>query len=239
MPTSPADPVERTESDTIRILIADDDALARRAIRGALEADTNYEICGEAVSGADAIRLASLRRPDLIVMDVVMPELDGIAATRRILRSMPDTKVIMLSATTDEDLALLAIRAGATGYLTKGSDLAALPRVLKRVSEGEAAIPRSLATQLIEWLRIGPEGSDGVRPVRSDLTAREWEVLDLLCAERTTGQISEELQMSVETVRSHVKHILRKLGVHSRAEAIAAAENMRNPVLRSPANGNH
>src|SRR4051812_31563128 len=118
------------DQDLLRILIADDDALARRAIRGALEDHPTYEICGEAISGSDAIRLASLRRPDVIVMDVVMPELDGIAATRRILRAMPDTKVIMFSATTDEDLALLALRAGATGYLTKGSDLAALPRVL-------------------------------------------------------------------------------------------------------------
>jgi NarL family two-component system response regulator LiaR len=225
------------ERRVLRILIADDDALARRAIRGALEDYPRYEICGEAVSGSEAIRLASVRRPDVIVMDVVMPELDGIAATRRILRSMPDTKVIVFSATTDDDLALLALRAGATGYLTKGTDLAALPRVLNRVIEGEVAIPRSLATQLIDRLRLGPDGSEGVRPVRSDLTAREWEVLDLLCAERRTSEIAEELEMSVETVRSHVKHILRKLGVHSRAEAVHAAEGMRNPVLRTPGNG--
>jgi DNA-binding NarL/FixJ family response regulator len=218
----------------MRVLIADDDALARQAIRGVLDEDRAYEVCGEAASGSEAISLASLRRPDLIVMDVVMPELDGIAATRRILRTAPDTKIVVFSATTDDDLALLALRAGAIGFLTKGTDIAALPRVLRRVSEGEAAIPRGLATQLVERLRLGPETPEGVRPVRSDLTAREWEVLDLLCAERSTAEIAIELEMSTETVRSHVKHILRKLGVHSRAEAVQAAEGMRSRVLRSP-----
>ncbi len=229
--------LQRPDTQPLRVLIADDDALARRAIRGALDGHPGYEICGEAVSGMSAISLASTRRPDLIVMDVVMPELDGIAATRRILRAMPQAKVIVFSATTDEDLALLALRAGATGYLTKGTDLAALPRVLDRVSLGEAAIPRSLATRLVHQLRLGPEAGEGVRPVRSELTAREWEVLDLLCADRSTAEIAEELEMSVETVRSHVKHILRKLEVHSRAEAIKAAESLRSPVLRTPHNG--
>jgi DNA-binding NarL/FixJ family response regulator len=218
----------------LRVLIADDDPLARRAIRSALEGSPGYEVCGEAVSGTETIALAASSRPDVIVMDVIMPGLDGIAATRRILRNAPDTKVVVFSATSDDDLALLALRAGAMGYLTKGIDMAALPRVLKRVAEGEAAIPRALATKLVQRFRLLPERSEGVRPVRSDLTAREWEVLDLLCAERTTAQIAGELDMSVETVRSHVKHILRKLGVHSRAEAVLAAEGMRDPLLRSP-----
>lgn len=218
----------------LRVLIADDDPLARRAIRSALEGSPGYEICGEAVSGTEAIALASSARADVIVMDVIMPGLDGIAATRRILRANPDTKVVVFSATSDDDLALLALRAGAMGYLTKGIDLAALPRVLRRVVEGEAAIPRALATKLVQRFRLLPERSEGVRPVRSELTAREWEVLDLLCADRSTAQIAAELEMSVETVRSHVKHILRKLGVHSRTEAVLAAESMRDPLLRAP-----
>ncbi len=218
----------------MRVLIADDDPLARQAIRGVLDSDASYVVCGEAASGSEAINLASLRRPDMIVMDVVMPELDGIAATRRILRSIPETKVVVFSATTDDDLALLALRAGATGFLTKGNDIAALPRVLRRVGDGEAAIPRGLATQLVERLRLGPDGPEGVRPVRSELTAREWEVLDLLCAERSTAEVATELEMSIETVRSHVKHILRKLNVHSRAEAVRLAEGMRTRVLRTP-----
>lgn len=217
----------------LRVLIADDDPLARGAIRGALQDSPGYEICGEATSGSEAISLASARQPDVIVMDVIMPGLDGIAATRRILRASPDTKVVVFSAADDDDLALLALRAGAMGYLTKGIDLAALPRVLKRVDEGEAAIPRALATKLVHRFRLLPDRSEGVRPVRSELTAREWEVLDLLCAERSTGEIAGELEMSVETVRSHVKHILRKLGVHSRAEAVLAAEGMRDPLRRS------
>jgi NarL family two-component system response regulator LiaR len=225
----------RSRNGTLRVLIVDDDPLARRAIRGALDASRDFEISAEATSGPDAIRLATDRRPDVVVMDVTMPGLDGIAATRRILRASPDTKVVVFSATDDDELALLSLRAGAWGYLTKGIDLAALPRVLKRVSDGEAAIPRGLATKLVQRFRLLPDRSEGMRPVRSDLTAREWEVLDLLCAERTTAQIAGDLGMSVETVRSHVKHILRKLGVHSRAEAVLAAEGMRQPLLRPPA----
>lgn len=221
----------------MRVLIADDDPLARRAIRTALDGSPGYEIAGEAVSGNEVIALASSSPPDVIVMDVIMPGLDGIAATRRILRIHPEMKIVVFSAADDDELALLALRAGAMGYLTKGIDLAALPRVLKRVVEGEAAIPRALATKLVQRFRMLPERHEGVRPVRSDLTAREWEVLDLLCAERTTAQIADELEMSVETVRSHVKHILRKLGVHSRAEAVLAAETMRDPLLRPPPAG--
>jgi two-component system, NarL family, response regulator LiaR len=224
----------RRRSRALRVLVVDDDPLARRAIRGALEEPPEFEICGEAATGQDAIRLASTSDPDVVVMDVTMPGLDGIAATRRILRASPESRIVVFSATSDDELALLALRAGAWGYLTKGIDLAALPRVLKRVNDGEAAIPRALATKLVQRFRLLPERSEGMRPVRSDLTAREWEVLDLLCAERSTTQIAADLKMSVETVRSHVKHILRKPGAHSRTEAIAAAEGMRQPLLRSP-----
>jgi two-component system, NarL family, response regulator LiaR len=219
----------------LRVLIVDDDPLARRAIRGALDDSPDFEISGEATSGTDAIRLATDDSPDVVVMDVTMPGLDGIAATRRILRGSPDTKIVVFSATNDDELALLSLRAGAWGYLTKGIDLAALPRVLRKVTDGEAAIPRALATKLVQRFRLLPDRSEGMRPVRSELTAREWEVLDLLCAERTTAQIAGDLGMSVETVRSHIKHILRKLGVHSRAEAVMAAEGMRQPLLRPPA----
>jgi two-component system, NarL family, response regulator LiaR len=234
MASTSSEPAAR-RSKALRVLIVDDDPLARRAIRGALDGGAEFEVSGEAMSGTDAIRMATDQRPDVVVMDVTMPGLDGIAATRRILRASPDTKIIVFSATNDDELALLSLRAGAWGYLTKGIDLAALPRVLRRVSEGEAAIPRALATKLVQRFRLLPDRSEGMRPVRSDLTAREWEVLDLLCAERTTSQIASDLGMSVETVRSHVKHILRKLGVHSRAEAILAAEGMRQPLLRPPA----
>jgi DNA-binding NarL/FixJ family response regulator len=238
MPSTSAGPGRRRNA--LRVLIVDDDPLARRAIRGALDERNDFEISGEATSGTDAIRLAADRRPDVVVMDVTMPGLDGIAATRRILRVSDQTKIVVFSATDDDELALLSLRAGAWGYLTKGIDLAALPRVLRRVSDGEAAIPRALATKLVQRFRLLPDRSEGMRPVRSDLTAREWEVLDLLCAERTTAQIADDLGMSIETVRSHVKHILRKLGVHSRAEAVLAAEGMRQPLLRSPriASGN-
>jgi two-component system, NarL family, response regulator LiaR len=227
-----------TRTDFIDILIVDDDPLARRAIREALAAERDLDICAEANSGVEAIDLARRTHPDVVVMDVTMPGLDGIGATRRILEAQPEAKVVVFSATTDDELALLALRAGASGYLTKGIDLAVLPRVVRGVAAGEAAITRRLSAKLLERFRLLAEGADGMRPVRSPLTPREWEVLDLLCADASTEGIAEELSLSIETVRSHVKHILRKLGVHSRAEAVRVANDIRRPRFPVAPEGN-
>jgi two-component system, NarL family, response regulator LiaR len=216
----------------VRVLIADDDPLARAAIKAAIEEGGDFTVCGEAATGFEAITMAGETGPEVIVMDVVMPELDGVAATRRIVRDAPETKIIMLATLEDEELALLALRSGATGYLPKRMNLQTLPRVLGCVLAGEAAISRALTARLVERFRLLPESSEGVRPVRSDLTSREWEVLDLLCAGQSTERIAGDLGMSIETVRSHVKRILRKLGVHSRAEAVEMAEAIRHRALQ-------
>ena len=171
-------------------------------------------------------------------MDVVMPELDGILATRQILKVVPDQLVIVLTGVDDEDdeLGLLALRAGAAGFLSKDVDIDALPRTLEAVRAGEAAISRRMTKRVIEQLRSAPGGSSGMRPVKSPLTAREWEVIDLLKATRSTDEIAADLVLSTETVRSHVKNILRKLDVRSREEAVAAADRMRNatPPIEDP-----
>lgn len=233
-------PRDTRGGERIGVLIADDDPLARRAIRSSLEAEGGLTVCGEAGTGRQAVELAESNRADVVVMDVTMPGLDGIAATRRIIGARPEVKVVVFSSTSDDELALLALRAGAMGYLTKGIDLAALPRVIRGVVAGEAAITRRLSAKVLLRFRQLAEGTEGMRPVRSDLTQREWEVLDLLCADASTEQIANDLGLSIETVRSHIKHILRKLGVHSRAEAISVAEGMRDPRMRgplTPANG--
>ena len=220
---------EKARDERLRAVIADDDPFARRVIKDALT-ESGVLVIAEARNGREAVEFALYYRPDVVIMDVVMPEPDGIVATRQILKVVPDQLVIVLTGADEEDdeLGLLALQAGAAGFLSKDLDINALPRTLKGLRAGEAAISRRLTKRVIEQLRSAPGGSSGMRPVKSPLTAREWEVIDLLKATRSTDEIAAELVLSTETVRSHVKNILRKLKVRSREEAIAAADRMRN-----------
>jgi two-component system, NarL family, response regulator LiaR len=219
------------EMDTLRAVIADDDPFARRVIKDALQ-KAGVLVIAEARNGRQAVELALYYRPDVVVMDVVMPEMDGIVATRQIRKASPDQHVIVLTGAgeDDQELGLQALRAGASGFLSKDVEIDALPRALEGVRAGEAAISRKMTLTLIERLRETPNGSAGMRPVKSPLTAREWEVIDLLKASNTTDQIADELVLSTETVRSHVKNILRKLDVRSREEAVIAADRMRGSL---------
>jgi two-component system, NarL family, response regulator LiaR len=213
----------------LRAVIADDDPFARRVIKDVLT-KSGVLVVAEARDGREAVEFVLYYRPDVVIMDVVMPGLDGIVATRKILKIIPDQLVIVLTGADDEDdqLGLLALRAGAAGFISKEVDIDALPRALAGVRVGEAAISRRLTKRVIEQLRGAPGGSYGMRPVKSPLTAREWEVIDLLKATRSTDEIAADLVLSTETVRSHVKNILRKLKVRSREEAVAVADRMRN-----------
>jgi two-component system, NarL family, response regulator LiaR len=194
-------------------------------------------VIAEARNGRQAVELALYYRPDVVVMDVVMPEMDGIVATRQIRKASPDQHVIVLTGAgeDDQELGLQALRAGASGFLSKDVEIDALPRALEGVRAGEAAISRKMTLTLIERLRETPNGSAGMRPVKSPLTAREWEVIDLLKASNTTDQIADELVLSTETVRSHVKNILRKLDVRSREDAVIAADRSRGSLGDEPA----
>lgn len=225
------------EQKDLRAVIADDDPFARRVIKDVLE-KAGVRVIAEARNGRQAVELTLFYRPDVVVMDVVMPELDGIVATRQIRKAIPDQLVIVLTGAGDEDqeLGMQALRAGASGFLSKDLEIDALPRALEGVRAGEAAISRKMTRTLIDRLRDAPSGSSGMRPVKSPLTAREWEVIDLLKAGRTTDQIADELVLSTETVRSHVKNILRKLDVRSRQEAVTVADRMRNggPAAEPP-----
>jgi two-component system nitrate/nitrite response regulator NarL len=158
----------------------------------------------------------------------MMPEVDGVEATRRLRELAPEVRVIILTGAADEDLGLRGLGAGASGYLTKDVELTALPRALRGARAGEAAISRRLAMRLVERYRREHAGRQGLRPIHSPLTDREWEVVDLLCSGATTDDIARSLVLSSETVRSHLKRIYRKLGVRSRADAIAAAERLRD-----------
>jgi NarL family two-component system response regulator LiaR len=220
--------MNRTDDmEALRVIVADDDPLARRMIRSALQ-DAGFVVVAEARNGREAVELTLYYAPDAILMDVVMPELDGISATRRIVDARPDQLVILLTGA-DEEIGLAGLQAGAGGYLNKDVDIEALPRALKGAMGGEAAISRTMGALLIEQLRRKPARNtgNGLRPVRSSLTAREWEVLDLLCDRNTIDEIAHELFLSTETVRSHVKSIYRKLGVNSREQAVDEAERLR------------
>ena len=221
------------ETDTLRAVIADDDPFARRVIKDALQ-KAGVLVIAEARNGRQAVELALYYHPDVVVMDVVMPEMDGIVATRQIRKASPDQLVIVLTGAgeDDQELGLQALRAGASGFLSKDVEIDALPRALEGVRAGEAAISRKMTLTLIERLRETPNGSAGMRPVKSPLTAREWEVIDLLKASNTTDQIADELVLSTETVRSHVKNILRKLDVRSREDAVIAADRSRGSLGR-------
>jgi len=167
-------------------------------------------------------------------MDVVMPGMDGIAATRQIVKEQPDQVIVLLTSADEEDTGLLGLRAGASGFLSKDVEIDSVPRALIGALEGEAAISRRLSMRLVEHLRHQPEGTRGLRPVKSPLTPREWEVIDLLYEGHTTDEIAAILVLSTETVRSHVKHILRKLNARSRGEAVQIAQQMRGAPPENP-----
>jgi NarL family two-component system response regulator LiaR len=214
------------ERDPMRVIVADDDPFARRMIKESLQR-AGIIVVAEAHNGRQAIELALFYQPDVVLMDVVMPELDGITATRRIKQELPDQLVVMLTSSDEDEMGFVGLRAGAVGYLSKDVDVDVLPQALEGAREGQAAISRKLSMHLIEELRRAPEPTAGMRPVKSPLTPREWEVVDLLYEGRTTDEIADALVLSTETVRSHIKNLMRKLGARSRAEAVAEAHRMR------------
>jgi len=220
--------------EQLRAIVADDDPFARRMIREVLQRG-GIVVVAEAHNGREAVELCLHYRPDIVLMDVVMPELDGIVATRRIIKQMPDQLIVILTSSDEQDMGMLGLRAGAVGFLSKQTEIEMLPQALRGAVDGEAVISRRLGRRLIEHLRRQPEGTVGLRPVKSPLTPREWEVIDLLCTGKTTDQIADALVLSAETVRSHVKNILRKTNARSREEAVAAAQRMRGASPPDPA----
>jgi two-component system, NarL family, response regulator LiaR len=226
--------------DTIHVVIADSDPLARRVVRDALQDRTGFVIPAEASSGQEAVELALHYRPDVALMEISLAGLDGLSATRQIQEQAPEVRVLILSREDEEDVQLRALQAGAAGFISKNTPVETMSRVVESVVNGEAAISRKVTMRLIERLRHLPEGGVGMRPVRSPLTEREWEVLDLLSQGKNTREIAETLVLSEETIYSHSKNVLRKLNVHSREEAVEAAARLRQPIVglaRNTANG--
>jgi DNA-binding NarL/FixJ family response regulator len=211
----------------VTVVVADDDPLARRLISHTLT-KAGLRVVDEAVSSQEAVMRALLHTPDVLVLDIFTPGREGVDAIRRLRGAVSEgVAILALSSTSDDALAIEAFRAGAQGYLPKEVGLEPLPQAVRALAQGEAVIPRRLGCVVLEQLRAGRSDQIGLRPVRSPLTPREWEVFDLLCEGHSTDVIASRLVLSSETVRSHVKRILRKLHVRSRAEAVAQGPKLR------------
>jgi DNA-binding NarL/FixJ family response regulator len=231
MEIAQAVPPRERSSPVLAVTIVDGDPLARRAIRACLAAEADIDVVGEAADGATGIQTVGDKRPDVVLMALSLPDRSGTETMREMLKISPQTRVIVLVIEADEEAQMHALRTGAAGCLQKAIDLEILPRILRGVRAGEAAVTRELATCVLEQVRMLDRAEvNRLRPVRTSLTQREWEVLDLLGEGRTTGEIAKQLGMSLATVRSHVKHLLGKLGVHSRDEAVDYVEHLRRAL---------
>jgi DNA-binding NarL/FixJ family response regulator len=204
------------------VLVVDSDPLALRALTRALQSDEGLRVIATALDVDQALAGAA-QEPDVAIVDAWLRGAGGPELVDRIHRVAPRTAILVLSPVEDQELALRVLRLGACGFLSKEIGADVLPRVVHAIARGEAVLSRALTAKLVERLREMPEPGPGLRPVRSTLSSREWEVLDLLVAGCGTREIALDLHLAPETVRSHVKRILRKLGAHSRAEAVTRA----------------
>ena len=204
---------------TERILLADDHPLTRDAL-GTLLRQNGFDVVGEAGGGEEAIRLARELRPDLVLLDLSMPDLGGLEALPLVRAAAPEAEVVVLTASEDEDNLLAAIRGGAAGYLLKTEPPERIVSFLRGVARGEAALSGAVAKRLLDQVRDGVPRRAVPESVARLVTARELEVLLLLDRHLGTAEIAERLFISEHTVRSHVKSLLGKLGVSSRREAL-------------------
>ncbi|QYJ15670.1 Transcriptional regulatory protein LiaR [Rubrobacter xylanophilus DSM 9941] len=205
-----------------RLIIADDHDLIRAGFRLVLEQEPDFAVVGEASSGREAIELCRALRPDVVVMDVAMPGMDGLEATRQIKEEHPEVAVLVVTAHENPEYMLEALKAGAAGYVLKSSPLPRIISALRRLLSGESPLNQELAARLIQDLARHPGGEGPPEPAE-ELTSREREVLLLMARGRTNPEIARELVISRGTAKSHVQNIIRKLGVSDRTQAVARA----------------
>jgi DNA-binding NarL/FixJ family response regulator len=207
--------------ESIRVLIADDHTLFREGLRALLASIPDIEVAGEASSGKEALRLAIELQPDVILMDIQMPDLNGIEATRQILRASPHVGIIVLTMFQDNDSVFAAMRAGARGYVLKGADQAVLLRAVRAVANGESLFSPEIAARLMQFFaNLEPVSRPELFP---ELTEREREILSFIADGKTNAEIAEKLVISMKTVRNHVSNIFSKLQVADRAQAAIRA----------------
>jgi DNA-binding NarL/FixJ family response regulator len=207
----------------IRVLIVDDDDLMRAGLRGVLSSDQAIEVVGEAGDGSEAAYRTRLLRPDVVLMDVRMPDLDGIAATREVLESSPEAKVVMLTTFEQDDYIFGALNAGASGFLLKRTRPEELIAAIHTIAAGDSLLSPSVTSRVIERM-AGQPASDAARDPRvAELTPREAEVLELVARGLSNGEIGARLVIEESTVKTHLKRVLAKLGVRDRVQAVIFA----------------
>ena len=207
---------------SIRILIADDHPVFRFGMRALIESETDLEVVGEASTGDEAVTLTEKLRPDVVLMDITMPGVNGIEATRQILDQRPNTGVLIVTMLDDNSL-FPALRAGARGYLLKGADGEETLRAIRAVAHGEAIFSPSIAERLTQVI-AAPPPNEAASPF-PDLTGREREILSLIAQGLSNAEIAERFTLSLKTVRNHVSSILNKLQVSDRFQAALRARD--------------
>jgi NarL family two-component system response regulator LiaR len=205
-------------AEPIRVLVVDDHAVVREGLRAFLGLQEGIEVAGEAVDGEEAVEAATRLRPDVILMDLVMPRMDGVAAMRSLRERVPQARVIVLTSFLDDDKLLPALRSGAAGYLLKNAQPQELARAVRAAHAGEALLDPLVAARLVETL-----AADGGEEPLQRLTPREREVLVLIARGLSNKRIAHELALSEKTVKTHVGHVLAKLGVSDRTQAAVVA----------------
>ena len=212
----------KSTTGVVRILLADDHTVMRAGLRLLLERHDNFEVVGEAADGREAVELAAEQKPDVVVMDVAMPHLNGVEAARQILSRNPDTAIVMLSMHSDESYVLRSLKAGARGYLLKDSAEADLIAAIQAIVEGRSFFSPGVRALLKEdyIYRLQKFGADDTYEL---LTAREREVLQLVAEGRSNKEVASLLGLSLYTVETHRTHILQKLNLHSVPELILYA----------------
>jgi DNA-binding NarL/FixJ family response regulator len=207
----------------VRVLIVDDDALMRAGLRGVLSSDQAIELVGEASDGRQAVHRTRQLGPDIVLMDVRMPDLDGISATRQVLAGFPDVKVVILTTFEQDDYIFGALSAGASGFLLKRTRPEELIAAIHTIAAGDSLLSPSVTSRVIARMvrQPAPDPSDEAR--LDELTPREREVLELVAGGLSNGEIAAALVIEESTVKTHVKRILLKLGVRDRVQAVIFA----------------
>ena len=206
----------------IRVMLVDDHELVRMGIEAAIDVVEDMNVVASVSDGSTAIAEASIAAPDVVLLDVLMPGIDGIETCRRLREQLPDTRIVMLTSHTDEEAVFAAIMAGASGYLLKNTTSRAIIEAVRAVAEGRSTLDPSVTAGVLDRLRTADPNSD--EPGLKDLSEREQEVLVLVAEGMTNLEIAERLVLSPHTIRNHVSNILTKLGVRRRSDAAVFAE---------------
>lgn len=200
----------------IRVLLADDHMIVREGLRALLEAERDFEVVGEAQTGRQAVQLTKKLRPDVVVMDIAMPLLNGLEATRRIVKDVPATRVLILSAHGDDEYIRQVALLGAAGYLLKQTSADVLGRAIREIQKGHTFFSPSVADRLDDLSPGSPQGRGAVKK-KAGLSSREVEVLQLIAEGKANKQVARELGISIKTVEKHRQHLMSKLDLHDTA----------------------